>query len=85
MKKLWGICFTIALTLMLTACGVNESEIKSKAKYFTTEAFNAGLVQDWDRINEIAAEEAEYVENLDSDELEIYNKAVLETAEQLMY
>lgn len=84
MKKLLGICIVVTLALMLTACGANESEIKSKAKYFTTEAFNASLVQDWDRINEIAAEEAEYVENLDSDELEIYNKAVLETAAQLM-
>lgn len=85
MKKLLYLCFAVALTLMLTACGASESEIKSKAKYFTTEAFNAGLAQDWGRINEIAAEEAEYVKNLDSDELEIYNKAVLETAEQLTY
>lgn len=85
MKKLLSVCFIVALTLMLTACGASESEIKSKAKYFTTEAFKASLTQDWDRINELAAEEAEYVEDLDSDELEIYNNAVLETAEQLMF
>ena len=78
------------LAFSLVSCSGDSSKkdrkaaIKAKAEYIVKEAAKASMNGDYDRLQEIAMEEAEYAETLSESELEIYNEAALEAGKRLL-
>ena len=90
MKKVLLFCATIVLAFSLVSCSGGSSKkdrnaaIKAKAEYIVKEAAKASMNEDYDRLQEIAMEEAEYAATLSESELEIYNEAALEAGKRLL-
>ena len=78
MKKVLLFCATIVLAFSLVSCSGGSS------KYIVKEAAKASMNDDYDRLQEIAMEEAEYAATLSESELEIYNEAALEAGKRLL-
>lgn len=87
MKRLLLCLVVFSMTLAVTSCDSKEKrekEIKEKAENFVRRGYNAGVMGNYDRVEQLSAEEMEYYETLSSEEQALYDKYVEEAAERLL-
>lgn len=85
MKNLFMMMAVVVMAVMFVACGPSKAEIADKARYIVREAAIATMNEDYDRLQEIVAEEQEFCADLSAEDLEYYNEQALIAGEDLLY